>query len=184
MTVNIYQINHERDTMGLIFRCWSEFEHQRHKRPPTQLYDRVYSYQAKSETPEGVYERFNLYHPADFTGHSLSVSDIVEILEDTGERKCFFCDSVGWKPVEFYSFLVGTENDFSRRLELLKEDRVARYTLMNVLIQRIEMNDNYPAREGRDLIQAYLDKNPEGILKCLSALGMESLVERAFWEEL
>jgi len=169
--------------MGLIFRCWSEFEHQRHKRPPARLYDRVYSYQAKSETPEGVYERFNLYHPADFKGRSLSVSDIVEILEDTGERKCFFCDSVGWKPVEFYSFLVGTENDFSRRLELLKEDRLACETLMDEISRQITTDDERPARAGRALIDAILNKDAGAVLAALCGWEMSTLIELAFSDE-
>ena len=45
------------------------------------------------EILEKLYTKFNLNHPSDYTGRSLSVSDIV-VLEDTGT---YFCDSFGWK---------------------------------------------------------------------------------------
>ena len=39
-----------------------------------------------------LFEEFNLNHPNNFHGHSLSVSDIV-VLDGT----MYFCDSIGWK---------------------------------------------------------------------------------------
>lgn len=111
------------------------------------------------------------------------MSDIVEFIWDTGERNCFFCDFIGFKPVEFYSFLAGTENDFQRRLELIKENRSACETLMDEIVRRIFADDNYPGREGRRLIQAYNDKDPEEILIALSGWELESLVKLAFGEE-
>jgi len=43
---------------------------------------------------EAVYERFNLRRPAGFQGHSLSVSDVVEV----GGR-FYYCDAVGFVDV-------------------------------------------------------------------------------------
>ena len=41
-------------------------------------YDLIYTAPlAEKDTLDGIYERFNIQHPADFTGHSLSVSDVV-----------------------------------------------------------------------------------------------------------
>ena len=40
----------------------------------------------EKDTLEAIYERFNIQRPTDFTGHSLSVSDVV-VLND-GRRKC------------------------------------------------------------------------------------------------
>lgn len=47
------------------------------------------------EILEDLYYIFNMRHPADFRGHSLSTSDLVA-LEDTGT---YFCDSFGWKQI-------------------------------------------------------------------------------------
>lgn len=44
---------------------------------------------------ESIYEKFNIAHPEDFTGHSLSVSDIV-VIEENGEQTAHFVDSIGF----------------------------------------------------------------------------------------
>lgn len=41
-----------------------------------------------------VYEKLNLYHPSDYKGHSLSVSDIIEINGDM-----YYVDSIGFKRI-------------------------------------------------------------------------------------
>ena len=43
---------------------------------------------------EEIFEQFNLRHPEDFHGHSLSVSDVVIL-----DNEIYFCDSFGWKKV-------------------------------------------------------------------------------------
>lgn len=45
---------------------------------------------------DALYEKFNLYHPEDYTGHSLSVSDVIVITEQ-GEEKAFFVDTFGFQ---------------------------------------------------------------------------------------
>lgn len=49
----------------------------------------------QGETLEAVYEKFNIDHPADYKGHSLSVSDIV-VLHQDGENTAHFVDSFGF----------------------------------------------------------------------------------------
>lgn len=47
---------------------------------------------------ENLYEMFNINHPLDFNGHSLSVSDIVVLFDDNGCR-WYYCDSFGWRDI-------------------------------------------------------------------------------------
>lgn len=47
------------------------------------------------ETLENIFHIFNLNHPADFTGHSLSINDIV-VIEINGQSNAYICDTVGW----------------------------------------------------------------------------------------
>jgi hypothetical protein len=42
-----------------------------------------------------LWREFNVNHPADFRGHSLSVSDVVQL----GDRY-YYCQSIGWKMIE------------------------------------------------------------------------------------
>ena len=46
--------------------------------------------QTQGETLEAIYEQFNIAHPEDYRGHSLSVSDIV-VLHQNGKKQCPFC---------------------------------------------------------------------------------------------
>ena len=47
---------------------------------------------------EDIYTRFNIDHPKDFKGHSLSVSDIV-VLHQNGQDTAHYVDSFGYKEV-------------------------------------------------------------------------------------
>ena len=44
-------------------------------------------------TLEDIYRTFNVDYPADFKGHSLSVSDVV-VLHQNGQDTAHYCDSV------------------------------------------------------------------------------------------
>ena len=43
---------------------------------------------------ESMFTKFNINHPKDFRGHSLSVSDVVYI-----NNGYWFCDDFGWKKI-------------------------------------------------------------------------------------
>ncbi len=68
-----------------------------------QNYDLVYTAPLDGKTTlEDIYRTFNLDRPADFTGHSLSVSDVV-VLNRNGKEEAHYCDSFGFTPVpEFF----------------------------------------------------------------------------------
>ena len=62
-------------------------------------YELVYSAPlVDGESLEDIYRRFNIDHPADFTGHSLSVSDIV-VLRNGDTETAHYCDSFGFTEV-------------------------------------------------------------------------------------
>ena len=65
-------------------------------------YDCVYTDSIDGEDPDAVlenlFEKFNINHPDDFEGHSMSVSDIVVLIDDIG-GKWYYCDSFGWKDI-------------------------------------------------------------------------------------
>ena len=62
-------------------------------------YELVYSAPLAPETSlEDIYTRFNIDHPKDFKGHSLSVSDVV-VLHQDGQDAAHFVDSVGFREV-------------------------------------------------------------------------------------
>lgn len=69
------------------------------------------------DTLDSIYERFNLQHPADFRGHSLSVSDVI-VLHQNGQDQAFYVDSFGFQQVpEFFA-----HNPLEKVEELLEDD--------------------------------------------------------------
>lgn len=59
-------------------------------------YKKVYEGEVEEDenlikTLDNLFRKFNLSHPEDFHGHSLSVSDVVEL-----DGVWYFCDSYGW----------------------------------------------------------------------------------------
>lgn len=60
-------------------------------------YELIYSDEMHyGDTLDSLYEKFNIAHPADYTGHSLSVSDIV-VLNENGNVKAYFVDSISFR---------------------------------------------------------------------------------------
>lgn len=76
-------------------------------RPPLpDNYDTVYTgpivrTQNRTPTLENLFEIFNRNRPADFTGHSLSVSDIVA-LKQNGVVSYHYCDSIGFQELPVF----------------------------------------------------------------------------------
>ena len=66
-------------------------------------YRMVYAMQREpGETLEDIYRRFNIDHPEDFKGHSLSVSDVV-VLHGNGTDTAYYVDSIGFKELPGFS---------------------------------------------------------------------------------
>ena len=77
-------------------------------------YDLVYSAPlSDGETLEDIYRRFNMERPEDFTGHSLSVSDIV-VLRHGDTETAHYCDSIGFREVPEFLQEKAIEQDAAR----------------------------------------------------------------------
>ena len=91
MTYKIYQLlPRYRDLL---------FEKYDNKEFNIENYKQVYDGNIDAEenvvgTLEKIYLMFNLYKPNDFYGHSLSVSDVVEL-----DREKYYVERFGWKKV-------------------------------------------------------------------------------------
>ena len=85
-------------------------------------YDAIYTggladYGDNKTNLDMIYQRFNVNHPADFKGHSLSVSDIVA-LKQNGVVSCHYVDSIGFR--ELPNFL--KPENYLKNAEMLLED--------------------------------------------------------------
>lgn len=90
--------------------------------PERDGYDAIYTggfmdYGNARTNLDMIYQRFNVNHPADFKGHSLSVSDIVA-LKQNGVVSCHYVDSIGFR--ELPNFL--KPENYLKNAEMLLED--------------------------------------------------------------
>jgi len=103
MEVKLYQINLDRDEEGLAFMGQDYLSKQ--KGDPTQIdsqiYDCVFDGEIDGSTLEDAFATFNFDHPDGFKGRSMSVSDVVICAPDGGAPAAYFCDSIGFKQVQF-----------------------------------------------------------------------------------
>ena len=58
--------------------------------------------QSLGQTLDGIYTKFNIDSPADFKGHSLSVSDVI-VLAQNGEEAAYYVDSFGFTEMPDFS---------------------------------------------------------------------------------
>ena len=101
-TFAIYQLKGRPETRDYRFEAYERLQ-AAGLAVDRQNYDLVYTAPLDGKTTlEDIYRTFNLDRPADFTGHSLSVSDVV-VLTRSGKEEAHYCDSFGFTPVpEFF----------------------------------------------------------------------------------
>ena len=56
------------------------------------------SRKSSQQVLDGLFEKFNIAHPEDFRGHSMSVSDVV-VLQENGVEKAYYVDSLGFQEI-------------------------------------------------------------------------------------
>ncbi len=126
--IAIYQLKHTPENHDISFTGLDYLE-KMGKEVDRNNYDLIYSYKedlsdikSLSVFLESVFEKFNMDHPKDFEGHSLSVSDVVAVKKD-GKISAHFVDSIGFK-------------------ELPQFGQIGRDNPLKALEDAVEQNDN------------------------------------------
>lgn len=73
--------------------------------PTVDDYEMIYTNELNDATLNDIYERFNINHPKNYVGYSLSVSDVIVIIKN-GEKTAYMVDSFGFK--ELPAFFSGS----------------------------------------------------------------------------
>ena len=120
-TYAIYQLKSDDATADIRFMN-SEYLQKKGIEPQYENYELVYTGAlnqngSQIEKLEDLYRTFNIEHPQDFTGHSLSISDIVA-LKQAGMVSYHYVDSVGYKELANFR---NTEN-YLKTAEMQLED--------------------------------------------------------------
>ena len=97
-TFSIYQLKSGNETLDYRFEPLDAIRNNGLSVKP-ENYEQVYTAPlTEKDNLESIYTRFNIDHPADFKGHSLSVSDIV-VLHQDGKDTAHYCDRFGFSQV-------------------------------------------------------------------------------------
>ena len=95
---SIYQLKGGNETLDYRFEPLDSI-HRNGLSVKPENYELVYEApMTEKDNLESIYTRFNVDRPADFTGHSLSVSDIV-VLHQGGKDTAHYCDRAGFSEV-------------------------------------------------------------------------------------
>ncbi len=97
-TFSIYQLKSGNETLDYRFEPLDAIRSNGLSVKP-ENYELVYTAPlTEKDSLESIYTRFNIDRPADFKGHSLSVSDIV-VLHQDGKDTAHYCDRFGFSQV-------------------------------------------------------------------------------------
>ena len=97
-TFSIYQLKRGDETRDLRFEPYDRLIATGHSVDAAN-YDLIYTAELTPDMTLGsIWETFNIDHPKDFKGHSLSVSDVV-VLHQNGQDTAHYVDSIGYKQV-------------------------------------------------------------------------------------
>ena len=130
------------------------------KQPNIDHYEVVYTapllpYKDLGTMLEEMYTKFNIDHPEDFRGHSLSVSDIVAIRQN-GIVSCHYVDSIGFK--ELPEFL--KPENYLKNAEMAMEDD---YGMIDGIINNGKADRIREAEEKRPSVLEQLKAEPPQI---------------------
>ena len=135
MNIRIYQIDAVKDSKKIKFESLDSTIKYAGKVDP-KIYSQVFGGKVDCKTLEEVFAKFNDSEVLGFSGHSMSVSDVVEILD--GEKKgTYFCNPVGFKKIDFDS------------------SQISGNSLLKILVvepnkepYQLEIQDDYKAMQG------------------------------------
>lgn len=94
----VWQLKPESD-VRMRFISLAEFE-KNFGSPKMSDYQTVYDGEVETNNLEALYTKFNCAHPPGYAGHSLSMSDVLELYDDSGSAY-HYCDRFGFKEIDF-----------------------------------------------------------------------------------
>lgn len=128
LTYEIYQLKSDEETRDIRFQSYGDIANAG-KKPDFVNYEKVYSGELAAdkrdvgEKLESLFTKFNIDRPEDFSGRSVSVSDVIAI-----DDKAYYVDSAGFKPlVDFIPLEVKRSrflSDLPKRLSDIAEGKV------------------------------------------------------------
>jgi hypothetical protein len=99
MKIKTFQIDSKKDEKNVGFLSY-ETMMKAYGRVNSSIYKQTFDGNVDAENLETVFTILNCHQPPAYQGHSMSVSDVVAVVDDNG-TKYYFCDSIGFKEIVF-----------------------------------------------------------------------------------
>ena len=119
MMIRVFQIDSAKDWQNVEF-----MDHEytvKHGGVKAENYRQVYGWEVFGNSLENLFYLCNNEHPPGYCGHSLSVSDVVEVCD--GSLKGFwFCDRIGFKKLDGFD-ISKTDRSEVMKILVLENDR-------------------------------------------------------------
>ena len=167
----IYQLNDSPQARDIHFMN-SNYLEMKGIAVSRENYDLVYTAPLEEGTGlEDIYVKFNIDHPKDFRGHSLSVSDVV-VLHQNGENTYHFVDSFGYKEVPEFIQEIAQERETEQTSVIdktmdIENDKVSYYVIADLSTwaenspERSELERFNSFEEALDKFKAYREKDAQ-----------------------
>lgn len=98
----IWQLKDDPMNRGIAFM---PYDYAKEFRLTESRYDKKYTGSVEMDTNslDKLFYKFNVSRPADYEGHSLSTSDVIITKGADGQRKAWYCDSFGFRPLKDFT---------------------------------------------------------------------------------
>ena len=100
MKIRIYQIEMSLDEHNVAFRSYAEMQKKYPSGILESLYRMVYEAVVPTKELSVVFYILNMAHPQDYRARSLSVSDVIEVVEEN-HSTFYYCDTIGFREIPF-----------------------------------------------------------------------------------
>ena len=149
---SIYQLKGGNETLDYRFEPLDSI-HRNGLSVKPENYELVYEAPLTAkDNLESIYTRFNVDRPADFTGHSLSVSDIV-VLHQGGKDTAHYCDRAGFSEVPEFLQPAQKSREITERIQTPRGS----FYLCGMTREQMEAADygfHHASEDGKYLIMA------------------------------
>ena len=152
MRIRVFQIDDCKDKDKRMFMSYENVMKSANVDP--KIYRQVYGGLVNCSDIESVFSLCNTEYPPGYYGHSMSVSDVVEIC-DGSDKGFYYCDHIGFQKIDFFDISKVDRSDMLRVLicetgkepyeaEILDELK-AKQSVVGGLIEPVYFADNNEA---------------------------------------
>ncbi|WMJ22701.1 YodL domain-containing protein [Paludicola sp. MB14-C6] len=124
----------------------------------SSIYAKVFEGNVGTDNLDQIYLIFNVNHPKDFLGHSLSISDVIEI-EGSPKSSFYFCNTFGFLEINFDTTKVSNAQLIKTVIVEADKPPYEKYLLNDERAFLIELGNKVEKMQSHDNLCCYYNKD-------------------------